>query len=215
MRKLLRILLVVFVLLCIGGFVFAQKTEYATEANSWKFILVNDDNHVPQDYVVELVKFDEGEKVDKRIYPALQNMFEAAKEEGIYMIVAEGYRTRDEQQKLLNEKTEEYQERVFVKFIAKWLAKQWVATPGTSEHQLGLAIDINADGIHNTGVEVYDWLAEHAHEYGFIQRYPEDKTEITGINYEPWHYRYVGEEAAKEMYEEGICLEEYLDRLDK
>lgn len=215
MRKLLRILCVTFVLLCIVGFIFSQKTEYATEANGWNLMLVNDEKHVPQGYAVELVKLDDGEKVDKRIYPALQKMFEAAKEEEIHMVVAEGYRTRDEQQKLLNEKTEEYQEKVFVKLIAKWLAEQWVATPGTSEHQLGLAVDINADGIHNTGMEVYDWLAEHAHKYGFIQRYPEDKTEITGINYEPWHYRYVGEEVAQEMHEEGICLEEYIDRLAK
>ena len=94
---------------------------------------------------------------------------------------------------------------------ARELAEEWVAVPGTSEHQLGLAVDINADGIHSTGQEVYDWLLEHADAYGFIKRYPEEKTEITGISNEPWHYRYVGEEAAQEMKAKNQCLEEYLE----
>ena len=90
-------------------------------------------------------------------------------------------------------------------------AQNWVALPGTSEHQLGSAVDINADGIHSYGDEVYAWLNENSWRYGFIQRYPLDKTDITGISYEPWHYRYVGEQAAREIYERGICLEEYLE----
>ena len=89
------------------------------------------------------------------------------------------------------------------------MAEKWVAIPGTSEHQLGIAVDINPD-YEKSGKEVYAWLAENAHEYGFINRYPEDKVHITGIMNEPWHYRYVGENAAKEMYEQRICLEEYL-----
>ena len=89
------------------------------------------------------------------------------------------------------------------------LAREYVAEPGTSEHELGLAVDINAGGETDSWT-LYDWLAEHAHEYGFILRYPEDKTLITGINYEPWHYRYVGKDAAEEIYERGITLEEYL-----
>ena len=84
-----------------------------------------------------------------------------------------------------------------------------MAVPGTSEHQIGMAVDINPD-YDKSGREVYEWLANNAHEYGFIRRYPEDKVKITGIMNEPWHYRYVGETAAKEIYEQGICLEEYL-----
>jgi D-alanyl-D-alanine carboxypeptidase len=140
-------------------------------------------------------------------------MFDAAEEEGLYMIVREGYRTQEDQQKLMNEKVEEYQEKVRMKFVARWYAEKWVAVPGTSEHQLGIAVDINADGVHSSGSEVYTWLEEHAHEYGFIQRYPEDKTEITGINYEPWHYRYVGKEHAEKIMAEGMCLEEYIEQL--
>ena len=84
------------------------------------------------------------------------------------------------------------------------------AIPGTSEHQLGLGVDINADGINSYGYEVYNWLAQNAYGYGFIYRYPENKVTITGIANEPWHYRYVGVNAATEIYKRGICLEEYL-----
>ena len=211
MRKIVNTLFGIFVALCICGFIFSKRTEYATDTNGWNLILVNEDYHVPQNYAVKLTKLDNGERVDARIYPALQDMFDAAEEEGIYMIVREGYRTQEDQQKLMDEKVEEYKDKVQVKFVAKWYAEKWVAFPGTSEHQLGIAVDINADGIISSGSEVYNWLEEHAHEYGFVQRYPEDKTEITGINYEPWHYRYVGEDVAKEMFEEDVCLEEYIE----
>ena len=89
-------------------------------------------------------------------------------------------------------------------------ALKWVNQVGYSEHQSGLAVDINADGIHSAGYEVYDWLAQNAWQYGFILRYPEDKTDITGTSYEPWHYRYVGVEAAQAITQQGVCLEEYL-----
>jgi len=85
-----------------------------------------------------------------------------------------------------------------------------VAVPGTSEHQLGIAIDINGDGSNSSSEVVYDWLANNAYKYGFILRYPSDKVEITKTQFEPWHYRYVGEKAAGEIYSQGICLEEYL-----
>ena len=91
----------------------------------------------------------------------------------------------------------------------------WVARPGTSEHQTGLAVDIVDtsyqildEGQENTPVQ--QWLMAHCAEYGFILRYPTDKSEITGVGYEPWHYRYVGVEAAREIMANGLCLEEYL-----
>lgn len=85
-----------------------------------------------------------------------------------------------------------------------------VAIPGTSEHQLGIAVDINADKAHSSNQEVYVWLADNAYKYGFILRYPLGKEKITGTAYEAWHYRYVGKEAAEEIYSKQICLEEYL-----
>ena len=91
-----------------------------------------------------------------------------------------------------------------------------MAVPGTSEHQLGLALDIVdvANQVldeRQENTEVQKWLMKNSWKYGFILRYPTDKSDITGISYEPWHYRYVGKEAAKEIYEAGICLEEYLN----
>jgi len=94
------------------------------------------------------------------------------------------------------------------------MAGQWVAIPGTCEHELGLAVDINADKEQSSNEEVYNWLAENAWRYGFILRYLKGKEDITGIDYEPWHYRYVGKEVAKEIYEEGITLEEYVGKRD-
>lgn len=214
MRKLVKLVFRGFVILCVCGFVLSQNKEFATEQNGWNLILVNQDYYIPEDYKVELESFDNGEAVDYRIYEALQEMFNDAKDDDVYMFVAEGYRTQKEQQELMDEKVEEYQEKFLVEFLAKWQAKRWVAIPGTSEHQLGLAVDINADISKSSSQEVYSWLAENAHEYGFIQRYPADKTEITGISYEPWHYRYVGEDVANEIYEEGICLEEYIQKLN-
>ena len=87
-------------------------------------------------------------------------------------------------------------------------AARTAAKPGHSEHQLGLAVDINSHTSHEW--QLYAWLAEHAWQYGFILRYPQGAEEITGIDYEPWHYRYVGSDAARAIFESGITLEEYL-----
>ena len=114
----------------------------------------------------------------------------------------------------LMNKIEAYENEGKSKSEAKKLAEQWVAIPGTSEHQLGIAVDINADTTKSSSDDVYKWLEENAHTYGFIKRYPSNKTDITGIINEPWHYRYVGKEVASEIYSQGICLEEYIDTLD-
>ena len=130
------------------------------------------------------------------------------------LFVREGYRTQEEQQQLMDEKIEVYENEGKSKSEAKKLAEQWVAIPGTSEHQLGIAVDINADTTKSSSDDVYKWLEENAHTYGFIKRYPSNKTDITGVINEPWHYRYVGKEVASEIYSQGICLEEYIDTLD-
>lgn len=177
---------------------------------AWNLILVNKSNHVPDDYDVDLTQLSNGEYVDTRIYPELQEMFDAAKKDGVYAVVAAGYRTAEKQQSLMDEKIAELEAEGRSATGAKKEAETWVAVPGTSEHQLGIAVDINADGIHSAGTEVYDWLSKNAWKYGFILRYPSDKTDITGTSYEPWHYRYVGIEAAEDIYRQGLCLEEYL-----
>ena len=179
----------------------------------WYLLLVNRTHPLPDGWqeALTLTELDNGQSVDSRIYPSLQAMFEAMRSDGVYPIVASGFRTAEKQQSLMNEKIASFESQGYSAEQAKNEAEKWVAVPGTSEHQLGSAVDINADGIHSAGYQVYEWLDKHAHEYGFIRRYPEDKTEITGISNEPWHYRYVGEEAAAEIHRRGICLEEYLD----
>lgn len=186
----------------------------ASEDNGWNLILVNRNSYIPDDYKVELTELSNGEKVDSRIYPELQEMFNDARAQGYGLFVREGYRTQEEQQQLLDEKIEAYENEGKSKSEAKKLAEQWVAIPGTSEHQLGIAVDINADTTKSSSDDVYSWLAENAHKYGFIKRYPSDKTDITGVINEPWHYRYVGREAALEIYSQGMCLEEYIDTLE-
>lgn len=180
-------------------------------SEEWNLIVVNRWNELPEDYSVELTELSNGQKVDSRIYPYLQEMFDAARAEGIYPIVREGYRTAEEQQEILDDKIQTYINQGYSQSRAEKTAKEWVALPGTSEHQLGIAVDINADKSKCSNEDVYGWLAENAYKYGFVLRYPPGKQKITGTSYEPWHYRYVGIEAAYEINERGICLEEYFE----
>ena len=180
-------------------------------SEEWNLIVVNRWNELPEDYEVELTELSNGQMVDSRIYPYLQEMFDAARTEDVYPVVREGYRTAEEQQEILDDKIQSYINQGYSQVKAERTAKEWVALPGTSEHQLGIAVDINADKSKCSNEDVYGWLAENAYKYGFILRYPMGKQEITGTSYEPWHYRYVGIEAAYEINERGICLEEYFE----
>lgn len=182
-------------------------------SEEWNLIVVNRWNELPEDYSVELTELSNGQKVDSRIYPYLQEMFDAARAEDVYPVVREGYRTAEEQQEILDDKIQSYINQGYSQVKAERTAKEWVALPGTSEHQLGIAVDINADKSKCSNEDVYGWLAENAYKYGFVLRYPPGKQKITGTSYEPWHYHYVGEEAAKEIYERGICLEEYFKQM--
>lgn len=186
-----------------------QKADTSVE---WNLILVNDNHYIPDDYQVELTELSNGKKVDSRIYPDLQQMFNDARSEGLSLFVREGYRTAEEQQQIMNDKIEEYENQGCSRKEAKKMAEEYVAVPGTSEHQLGLSVDINADTTKSSSDEVYQWLDENAYKYGFVKRYPSDKTDITGINNEPWHYRYVGKEAAEIIKKENLCLEEYVEQ---
>ncbi len=184
-----------------------QGRQTAGSDVPWYLTLVNRQNPIPKDYKPKLVKVPGGEYVDERIYDSLMCMLEDAKAENWYQMprVVSGWRTADTQQKLYDDKIAEYEKEGYSAGEARKLAEQWVAVPGYSEHQLGFAVDING-----ASYDVYSWLMENSYKYGFIFRYPGDKTEITGIAEEVWHYRYVGVEAAAEMYEKGLCLEEYI-----
>lgn len=212
---LFKVLLLIVVL--IAGAVIARQylpwKHYADMEHGWKLILVNKDNYIPKDYKVKLLTLSNGKKVDARIYPKLQEMFDAARASGINLHVAEGYRSEEEQEDMMEEKIESFIEKGKSEGEAKKLARKWVALPGTSEHQLGIAVDINSQ-ISTPSGPLYSWLANNSYKYGFILRYPPNKVSITGVKYEPWHFRYVGKSAAAQIHRQGICLEEYVENLD-
>lgn len=220
-RILLIALVVAILLICTKGFAKLRNEDiinnvivldnFADIPEDWRLILVNSNNAIPKDYKIELTQLSNGICVDTRIYPDLQNMFDDARKQGIYPVVSEGYRTHQQQQDIMDEKINAFIDEGYSEKDAKKLAEDWVALPGTSEHELGIALDINADIDFCSDTEVYDWLANNAHNYGFILRYPSGKESITGIDYEPWHYRYVGKENASEIYSKQITLEEFLN----
>ena len=164
-----------------------------------------------------LTQLKNGHAVDERCYPDLQAMMDACRAEGLFPVICSSYRTWEKQENLYNNQVNKLMAQGYSAEAAREEAAKAIAVPGTSEHQLGLAVDIvdlNNQNLDSSQEDtaVQKWLMEHCWEYGFILRYPNGKSEITGIIYEPWHYRYVGREAAKEITEAGICLEEYLMR---
>lgn len=192
------------------------SSDTQRDANAdWKLILVNRWHEIPKGYQPELTQLQDGHAVDSRIYPELQEMFDDARAQGILPQITSSFRTTKDQQQLLDEQIEDYLRQGYSRDEAMELAEKWVALPGTSEHQIGMAVDIStADSSQQDASIVWQWLNENSYKYGFILRYPEDKTEITGVMYEQWHYRYVGKEAAEEIYRQHVCLEEYLGQVD-
>ena len=149
---------------------------------------------------------------------SLKAMIADAKEAGYYIYILSSYRTMEKQISLYNAEVKKWLYEGLSQEEAEEKAGTIVAYPGTSEHHLGLAVDLvssehvklDQDAEKTKG---YQWLVAHCQEYGFILRYPNNTTDVTGIIYEPWHFRYVGEEAAEEIMEAGITLEEYLGQL--
>ncbi|WP_346729066.1 M15 family metallopeptidase [Lederbergia citrea] len=202
----------------------SERKQWATNADAVKVIgqpeaiavLVNKqnklpDNYSPKDLVYPDVPFTFNEKADKRkmranAAKALEKLFAGAKDDGILLAGVSGYRSFATQQVLFNN---------YVNRDGQKAAELFSARPGHSEHQTGLAMDVSGHtGICAAqdcfdGTPEADWLAKHAHEYGFIIRYPKGKEQITGYQYEPWHLRYVGTDISKEIHKKGITLEEY------
>jgi zinc D-Ala-D-Ala carboxypeptidase len=172
----------------------------------------------PEDLVRPNVPFVFGNQEIEKAYireeaaRALEQMFAAAKSQQIFLTAISGYRSYDYQEMLLNREIEQY---------GKEKAVMAVAPPGQSEHQSGLAMDISSKSnefqvnIEFGQTKEGKWLAENAYKYGFILRYPEDKVDITKYQYEPWHFRYVGPEAAKVIHENDWTLEEYFQNVKK
>lgn len=188
-------------------FYFTPDGIHVTLVNPWHFI--------PEDYEVDLVTV-RGYQVDARCAEALAQMLSDCERAGLEPRLCSAYRTQEKQEQLFTRKVRTYTSKGYSEDEAKELAGTEVAVPGTSEHQLGLAVDVVDNGNWNldetqASTPTQIWLMEHCWEYGFILRYPNEKSAITGIIYEPWHYRYVGVEMAMELKNSGLCLEEYLD----
>lgn len=179
--------------------------------DDWQIRLVNRDNPLPDDFTVELENLDASRKFDKRAIEPLKQMICDMRDQGIKNIWAQStYRSIEYQKGLYEKSINKYLKQGKSQEEAQKLTDEYINKPGTSEHHLGLAVDFNNvdEGFENT--KAYKWLLENASDYGFILRYPKEKEDITGIEYEPWHWRYVGPEHAKKMKEQDLCLEEYV-----
>lgn len=204
---------------------FIQNTNETSENNNfskddWNLLLVNKQHPVPEDYTFELGTIAGAMKCDARILPELFAMLQAAKDDGVYLAVCSPYRDISRQEILFNRKIKMHMGNGYSYLEAYKMASQIVTVPGASEHQIGLALDIISndytsldEGFANTSAG--KWLKEHSKEYGFILRYPEGKEYITGIDYEPWHFRYVGKEAATIIMDNGITLEEFVESISE
>ena len=183
-----------------------EEKEREEKRSEWNLILVNNDHAIPDGYEVDVVEIEDGYHVDKRIKEPLERMLADCREAGYNPAVISAYRSHEKQQELYDNTAN----------------KADTAVPGHSEHECGLSLDIvDADSLvwgdplvdKQEEMPAQKWLMEHCQDYGFILRYPKDKEDVTEIIYEPWHYRYVGEEHAKKIMSEGICLEEYIEQL--
>jgi len=177
------------------------------DISSWEYLLVNAEHSIG-DYVPELSALEGGHLFDSRALAQLEQFIAAARDAGHSVFLSSAYRSYSEQEYLFNRKVSQYGGNEAV-------AATIVARPGTSEHQSGLSCDITDRyyelkdaSLENTAL--FKWMSEHCAEFGFILRYPSGKEEITGVIYEPWHFRYVGVEAATYIVENDLCLEEFL-----
>ncbi|MBQ8228678.1 MAG: M15 family metallopeptidase [Clostridia bacterium] len=185
------------------------ETDMSVKFNK---ILLNRDHALPDGYVPKLAEAVKGSgvKLDYRVAPYYQKMYDAALADGITLEPISGYRSFERQKRNFENEIKLYENKGFNKKDATVKASQVVLLPGTSEHNAGLAMDICSLSVDFENTKEFAWLQAHAHEYGFIMRYPKDKTEITKITYEPWHYRFVGVDIATELKQSGMVLEEYL-----
>jgi D-alanyl-D-alanine carboxypeptidase len=196
-----------------------EKPVSKLSKDDWQLILVNKQHPVPDGYEFTSGIIKGSMKCDVRIIADLRDMMKAAKAEGINLVVSSSYRDYNRQTYLFNRKIDYYTEKGYSYLEAYKLASITVTVPDASEHQIGLALDISSTTYSELEVGFGDtnagkWLAAHCAEYGFIVRYPLGKEDITGIQYEPWHFRYVGKTAATEIMDRGITLEEFVAELD-
>ncbi|WP_455543282.1 M15 family metallopeptidase [Intestinibacter sp.] len=221
LKKSLKILFATIIVICCVNGMKNWHIENISKNNEVNFIakqryddliLVNKQNSVGSDYIPKNlvksnIKFlnsstEEEKYMEKEAAEALEQLVKGAKKDNIILLGSSGYRSYDTQVNIYNEYYKQKGKDYTVKYVAK---------PGTSEHQTGFAMDVTNPSrcFDKTSAEA-QWLANNAYKYGFILRYPEGKTDVTGYSYEPWHIRYVGKKVAKEIYNNSETLEEYL-----
>ncbi len=193
-----------------------ETATLPAQAEEWQMLLVNGDDPLPEGFTVELAPLENGMKADKRICADLTAMLKDCRAAGLKPKICSAYRDAATQTRLHQNKIARLRAAGLSREEAEREAARWVAVPGTSEHQTGLALDLVSERYQildekQAETPEQQWLMAHSWEYGFILRYPTDKGDITGIGYEPWHYRYVGRALAADIYESGLCLEEYLE----
>lgn len=193
-----------------------EESESMIQNTAWNLTLVNPWHILPESYSIYTVELIDGQSVDARCYPDLQEMMDDCRAAGLSPYICSSYRTWEKQNRLFENNVASLMAQGYSEAEARTETARNIAVPGTSEHQLGLAVDIVDKNYQELDEEqentaVQQWLMENSWKYGWILRYPPEKSNMTGITYEPWHYRYVGKEAASVIYSEGICLEEYLE----
>ena len=183
-----------------------------TDAEKWNLAIINTKYPLPDSYAPTLSNAISGSNIqlDSRVSERYAEMYAAAKLSGCVLTPYSSYHSYALQETNYNRKVNFYVNQGISAEEANQKASAQVLPAGCSEHNAGLAMDIVSASSDFINTKEYKWLCENAHNYGFILRYPEDKTAITGMNFEPWHWRYVGTQAAKEMKEKNQCLEEYL-----
>lgn len=191
------------------------KTNHKSD---WNLILVNKQHPIPDQYEVKVGNLSKGMKCDVRVIAKIREMLENAQQDGIILSIKSPYRNDQRQTYLFNKKVKTNMKQKMSYLEAYKESAQAVTLPGASEHQIGLAFDIVSNQYslleeEFAQTEAGNWLSEHSHEYGFILRYPKGKEDITGIEFEPWHFRYVGVEAATYMYNNNLTLEEFVSML--
>ncbi len=191
------------------------NTAYPSDTAAWQLICVNRNRYVASDveYGISLSYVaGSGERMDSRAAAAYEKMYAAAKEDGYYLTPCSGYRSYSTQKRLYNEFYYDYINQGYSSEEAHNLTSKRRNPAGSSEHNIGICMDIicAASSANFQNTDEYAWLCENAADYGFILRYPEDKVDVTGVKFEPWHWRYVGVDNAHAIKNSGLCLEEYL-----
>jgi D-alanyl-D-alanine carboxypeptidase len=194
--------------------ILPASVEIAISEQDFLMTLVNRKYRMPDGYPLDLAPCIPGGDIELEARAAewYTNMYNAAKADGITLTPYSGYRRYSTQKRNYENKTQYYLDQGYSQQEALTLAARIIMPPGSSEHNLGLAMDICGTDYDFDQTKEFKWLSANAEAYGFILRYPKEKQHITKVVYEPWHWRYVGVENAKRINASGLCLEEYLGR---